>query len=149
MFQSLSVRVLTEGALDEESGRNNRDLGNSVFVGQIGIPIALRALAMNEEATVVSLKAARELRRVEEEDLAYQAEILCMDKLELLEEMVRFQEERSEVGHLTPKMMVRGKHLFGALEKVAETKALRMLTGSYRRHLECELKEYLVAKSGS
>ncbi len=96
---------------------------------------------------VISLHAARELRDANAEDLEYQARILVMDKLELLEEMVRFQEERSQKGELTIKMMIRGKHLFKALEESAETQELRLLTRSYRRHLEYELKEYANATS--
>jgi hypothetical protein len=94
-------------------------------------------------ANVVSLKAARELKQSKPEDEAYKAHILVMDKLELLEEMVRFQEERARVGHLTPSMMLRGKVLFRALEESAETQELRLLTRSYRRHLDYELSAYL------
>jgi hypothetical protein len=94
-------------------------------------------------ANVVSLKAARELKQSKHEDDAYKAIILNMDKLELLEEMVRFQEERARVGHLTPSMMLRGKILFRALEETAETQELRLLTRSYRRHLDYELTAYL------
>jgi hypothetical protein len=89
---------------------------------------------------IVSLKAIRDIRSAESEDHAYRAKILCMSKLELLEEMIRFQEERSSLGHLTVPMMVRGKALFKALEDTAETQELKILTGSYRRHLEHELK---------
>ena len=92
---------------------------------------------------VVSLKAVRDVRDAEAEDLAYRAMIQSMDKLELLEEMVRFQEERSRIGHLSLQMMLRGKHLFKALEESAETQELRILTRSYRRHLEHEMTEYL------
>jgi hypothetical protein len=74
-------------------------------------------------------------------DIAYERLIASMDKLELMEEMVRFQEDRSRLGHLTPLMMVRGICLFGALEKSAETHELMLLTGSYKRHLEFELKD--------
>jgi hypothetical protein len=91
---------------------------------------------------VVSLKAVREIKNAQTEDFAYHAQILAMDKLQLLEEMVRFQEERSRVGELTLQMMVRGRILFKALEENAETQELRILTRSYRRHLECELTEY-------
>jgi len=97
---------------------------------------------------VISLNAARELKRAETEDYAYQAKILTMGKLELLEEMVEFQELRSRVGKLTPMMMVRGKFLFQALEKNAETEALRLLTRSYRRHLEIELRDYVQSSKG-
>lgn len=63
-----------------------------------------------------------------------------MSKMELLEEMVRFQEERSQRGQLTLTMMVRGRILFRALEINAETDELRLLASSYRRHLEHEIE---------
>jgi hypothetical protein len=93
-------------------------------------------------SNVVSLQAARAIKEAENEDHAYKAMILSMDKLELLEEMVRFQEERSRLGELTPLMMVRGRYLFQALEETAETQELKLLTRSYRRHLEFELRAY-------
>jgi hypothetical protein len=99
-------------------------------------------------SNIVSIKAIREIKEAES-DHAYQAKILGMDKLELLEEMVRFQEQRSAVGFLTPQMMIQGKFLFKALEETAETNELRLLTRSYRRHLEYELADYLAqAKNG-
>ena len=88
---------------------------------------------------IVSLSAIREMKRAEAEDYAYQAKILTMDKLGLLEEMIRFQEERSGIEELSPVMMIRGKVLFKALEEKAETQELRILSRSYRRHLELEL----------
>ena len=96
---------------------------------------------------VISIQAAREIRNNNDEDLAYHAQILGMDKLALLEEMVRFQEERSKIGQLTPQMMKRGKLLFKALEETAETHELKLLTRSYRRHLECELADYIQKNS--
>lgn len=93
-------------------------------------------------SNIVSLKAVREIKDAES-DIEYRAKILGMDKLELLEEMVRFQEERSRIGHLTPRMMIEGKILFKALEDSAETNELRILTRSYRRHLEFELAAFM------
>lgn len=75
--------------------------------------------------------------------LAYKAKILGMDKLELLEEMTAFQVRRSKVGHLTPEMMLTGQILFKALTDTAETIELRLLTGSYCRHLKYEYDSYL------
>lgn len=69
--------------------------------------------------------------------------ILGMDKVELLEEMMVFQEERASVGELTVTMMVRGQILFKALEDAAETEELRSLTRSYRRHLRFELEAFM------
>lgn len=94
-------------------------------------------------SNVVSLRAVREIKTASDDEMAYKAKILSMEKLDLLEEMVRFQEERSRIGNLTPAMMVRGKILFKALEENAETQELRLLTRSYRRHLEYELAAYM------
>lgn len=98
------------------------------------------------KTNIVSLVAVREQKNAETEELAYRARILSMDKLALLEEMVRFQEERTSLGELTIQMMIRGKHLFKALEESAETNELRSLTRSYRRHLEAELADRLKAR---
>lgn len=61
-----------------------------------------------------------------------------MDKLELLEEMVAFQEERAKIGHLTLELCVKGIPLFEALTKSSETEDLRKLTSSYVKHLKYE-----------
>lgn len=66
-----------------------------------------------------------------------------LDKLELMEEMVKFQEWRSREGQLTPEMMVKGRILFKALTESAETEELRLLTRSYQRHLDYELEQYM------
>lgn len=102
---------------------------------------------MNTTAKIISIRSAREIRDAQADEMAYRAKILAMDKLALLNEMVRFQEERTRVGHLTPKMMTQGKILFASLEATAETHALRVLTRSYRRHLELELAHYLEQKA--
>lgn len=62
-----------------------------------------------------------------------------MDRFELLEEMVRFQEDRSRVGRLTKNLAERGLSLFATIEAVAETEELRRLSVSYRQHLAKEL----------
>ncbi len=93
-------------------------------------------------ARVLSLNAARSLKLAEESELEYKSKLLAMDKLALLNEMVAFQEHRSKSGALTPELMVRGKLLFEQMEFAAETEALRLLTRSYRRHLELELREF-------
>ncbi len=97
----------------------------------------------NQTSNVVSILALKKIKSSHYEDSAYEARVLGMDKFQLLEEMVRFQEERSQLGELTPSMMVRGKVLFKSLEDTAETRELRLLTRAYRRHLECELQDYL------
>src|SRR4051812_23376676 len=92
---------------------------------------------------VVSINVVREIRKAENSDPEYQARILGLDKLELLEEMMLFQEERASLGDLTVQMMVRGQILFKALEETAETEELRQLTRSYRRHLKFELEAHM------
>ncbi len=95
---------------------------------------------------VVDLAAERKKRDMEKQDQRdphYQALINRMNKYELLEEMVRFQEERSALDEMSFSMMVRGKILFRALELQAETEELRILSSSYRRHLEHEIEHYL------
>lgn len=58
---------------------------------------------------VVSLKVVREMKQATKSDPAYHARILSMDKLDLLEEMMRFQMERTQLGHLTLLMMIQGQ----------------------------------------
>lgn len=102
-------------------------------------------LAKTESPKIISISEARKLRlklaREDEhaEEYAYQAKILGMDKLELLEEMLRFNQEKTEQGELSIQKINRGKYLFKALEERAETEELRLLARSYRRHLQSEL----------
>ncbi len=104
-------------------------------------------------AKIISIDSMRRMRRLQnqtpsDDEYAYRARILGMDKLALLEEMVRFQQERSERGDLTVEMMGRGRYLFKALEEKAETEELRLLARSYRRHLDHELSEHRRAEAG-
>ena len=94
---------------------------------------------LKQQENVIDLLAERNKREGSGNDPVYQSKINRMNKIELLEEMVRFQEERSASGKLTATMMVRGRILFRALESHAETEELRLLASSYRRHLEHEL----------
>lgn len=95
---------------------------------------------------VVNLNVKR--RRVPSEvSDKYVIEIAQLDKLELLEEMLHFQEERKQVGFLTPEMMVLGQILYQAIADSAETPELRNLTQSYTRHLKYEYEAYLKGDS--
>ena len=80
------------------------------------------------------------VRAVKKATEAYRRMISQMDKLELLEEMVRFQETRRHSAILSVEMKLKGQYLFSALEKHAETPELRILSRAYLRHLESELK---------
>lgn len=81
---------------------------------------------------------SEETQRIE--ILTYHAKLLSFSKVELLEEMVRFQEERKAAGELSPSMMERGVILFRLLEKAADSQEMRILSRSYSRHLEYEIK---------
>ena len=72
---------------------------------------------------------------------SYEQRIAMMDKMQLLEEMVRFQEQRSRTGILTKLDAQSGIILFRELERKCETPELAALSSSYRRHLEIKLKE--------
>ncbi len=91
-------------------------------------------------SNVISLRNYKISKELNTEELAYQAKILSMDKVELLEEMVRYQEERKSIGSLSHPMMVRGRYLFKALEENADTQELKILSRSYRRHLDHEIQ---------
>ena len=97
-------------------------------------------MASEDGGTLIDLVAERNKRGMARHDPYYQILINRMNKMELLEEMVRFQEERSKKDNLRLTMMVRGKILFRALETTAETDELRLLASSYRRHLEHEIE---------
>jgi hypothetical protein len=92
---------------------------------------------------VVDLCLERNKRGSAKHDPYYQMNINRMSKIELLEEMVRFQEERTAKGALSLTLMVRGRILFRALESHAETDELRLLASSYRRHLDHEIDNSL------
>lgn len=92
---------------------------------------------------IISLTAERNKRGLVQHDPYYQVQINRMTKIELLEEMVRFQEERTSKGKLSLNMMVRGRILFRALEVTSETDELRLLSSSYRRHLEHEIQDHV------
>ncbi len=97
-------------------------------------------MASEDGGTLIDLVAERNKRGMARHDPYYQILINRMNKMELLEEMVRFQEERSKKDNLSLTMMVRGRILFRALELTAETDELRLLASSYRRHLEHEIE---------
>jgi MoaA/NifB/PqqE/SkfB family radical SAM enzyme len=98
---------------------------------------------MKPELNVIDFVVERNKRGLAKHDPYYQMNINRMSKIELLEEMVRFQEERSAKSILSLTMMVRGRILFRALETQAETDELRLLASSYRRHLEHEIESEL------
>ena len=102
---------------------------------------------LKHQENVIDFVVERNKRGLAKHDPYYQMHINRMSKIELLEEMVRFQEERSTKGELSLTMMVRGRILFRALETHAETDELRLLASSYRRHLELEIENEIKAST--
>ncbi|MBN22407.1 MAG: hypothetical protein CL678_14080 [Bdellovibrionaceae bacterium] len=96
---------------------------------------------------IISLQAIREIKKASLANPGYYDRVAQMDKVALLEEMVRFQEERSKIGELTIDLIVRGKILFEFLSESAETEELQILSRSYLRHLHFELEEMTNAAS--
>lgn len=92
---------------------------------------------------VIYLNKFKNIKKENEIILSYKARLFSMDKLELLEEMVLFQHERTKIGHLTIDLILLGRVLFELLEKNAETHELKLLSRSYRRHLEYEYNAYM------
>ena len=83
------------------------------------------------------------------DDLEYRKKITLMGKISLLEEMVRFQEERTKKGILTLTMMTQGIILFGELAARAETPEMKSLATTYKRHLEHHLAHQRNKHAGS
>jgi len=92
---------------------------------------------------IVDLETERKKRGLLPHDPVYQIKVNQMDKMELLEEMVRFNDSRSNGEKLSLALMVQGRILFKALELLAQTHELKLLASSYRKHLEHELEEKL------
>lgn len=91
-------------------------------------------------AKIIDFKTRKELlpKETEYDNFGYYLKIMQMDKQQLLEEMVDFQEKRSKVPELTTELIADGIILFRELERQAETDELRELAGSYWHHLELE-----------
>lgn len=87
---------------------------------------------------VISLKSFREHKY----ELEYTKYISSMDKLDLLEEYVRFREEREKMKVLSLHMILKGRILFKALRDNAETQELKILAKSNIEFFDEELKEF-------
>ena len=71
----------------------------------------------------------------------YIDKIRKMDKLELLQEMVYYQEEKGASRSATPDLIQRGLVLFRALVEIAESKELRDVCKNYYNKLNQEWDE--------
>ncbi len=99
-------------------------------------------------AKIIDLSQFKSIQISKKEHSEYQLYIDSLDKLQLLNEMVNFQHQRSEKGKLDATLMTQGLVLFRRLEQEAESEGLRSLAHSYRRHLEHELADYLKDPKG-
>jgi hypothetical protein len=71
---------------------------------------------------------------------SYEVKVAAMDKVTLLDEMIRFQDEQMNTKEPTREQLIRGRILFQALLRSAETEELRKLSGDYKTRLEDEYK---------
>ena len=71
---------------------------------------------------------------------AYESKVAAMDKVTLLDEMIRFQDEQMKTREPSREQLIRGRILFQALLRSAETDELRKLSGDYKTRLEDEYK---------
>lgn len=90
-------------------------------------------------SNLVVLNEWKKRKNPESDVSTYQARIDSMSKGELMEEIVRFQEQRKRNGGLTEEAIINGMILFKAMESKAETTDLKIFSKVYQRHLSYEL----------
>jgi len=81
------------------------------------------------------IRIDQEMRNTE-----YERKVASMDKVTLLDEMIRFQDEQMKSREPSREQLIRGRILFQALLRTAETDELRKLSGDYKTRLEDEYK---------
>ena len=91
-------------------------------------------------SNVVNLAAFRDIKEREFSNPFYQARIAKMDRLELVNEVIKFNEERYEHGGLNKELIVRGLILFKNMADNAETPNFKEFARTYCKHLELELQ---------
>ncbi len=97
-------------------------------VRMIGMPTA-------RERFEQRIRIDQEMRNTE-----YERKVASMDKVTLLDEMIRFQDEQMRSREPSREQLIRGRILFQALLRTAETDELRKLSGDYKTRLEDEYK---------
>jgi hypothetical protein len=91
-------------------------------------------------ATIIDFKSRRELYEVKRDE-AYSQKLSTMDKLQLLEEMVNFNDKRDKLG-LSVKSITEGLVLFKLLQTNAETVELREVSTRIINDLQSHLDKY-------
>jgi hypothetical protein len=71
---------------------------------------------------------------------AYEVKVAEMNKVTLLDEMIRYQDELMKSKEPSREQLIRGRILFQALLRSAETDELKKLSGDYKTRLEDEYK---------
>src|ERR1700691_4110618 len=91
-----------------------------------------------EKSNVLSIKGKLDINRARRDNADYQMKIAAMDKVKLLEEMVRFQEETLAVDNtlLPLDVIIRGLIVFNQLKDNCETAELKDLVSFYTKILE-------------
>jgi hypothetical protein len=89
-------------------------------------------------ADVFDFQAAKNKKENLLKDPFFQKYIDKMDIPQLLEEMIRYHEQKPKDKELVFSM-IRGIILFEALERKCFTEEVRLLAGSYKRHLQHEI----------
>jgi len=87
-------------------------------------------------SNIVSLSSFRD----EFSNPTYSAKIAQMDRLELVNEVVNFNEERYMNGGLNKDLIVKGLILFKNMAENSATSNFREFARSYHKHLELEMQ---------
>jgi hypothetical protein len=95
----------------------------------------LSAMAKRGERFEQRIRIDQEMRNP-----SYESKVAGMDKVTLLDEMIRFQDEQIKTREPSREQLIRGRILFQALLRTAETDELRKLSGDYKTRLEDEYK---------
>jgi len=97
-------------------------------------------------SNVIDLKTRKPITQ-DFQDTEYLATVMTMDKLELLDEMIRFQ-QMGGLKNITIMAAVRASHLFEVLEATAETNELKEVCMTYRSRLKELLDSKREVKNG-
>ncbi len=69
----------------------------------------------------------------------YREELLIMPRIDLLQEMMKYQEEAEKLKTQPYPFLQKGSVLFSVIEFVAQTDDLRSIASAYRRHLDFQM----------
>jgi len=91
---------------------------------------------------VYDFQAAKNKKQNQNTDPLFQKQVDRMDRLQLMEEMIKYNDKRKESKDPNGLFwIIRGIILFTAIEHKCETNDMKALASSYRRHLQIQLDE--------